>query len=87
VTEAQKRDEAEADELRAQILKRTGLTRETLTCPRERSDMTPCIARDGGMAVAYVRLPAGEERAVCVGCETSLQRLLENERSRQEGQP
>ena len=31
-------------------------------CPRARSDMTPCVARDGHLALA------DEPNAVCVGC-------------------
>lgn len=62
-----------ADELRDLIFARTGLTPEQLVCPREKSAMTPCVARDGALAVAG---------AVCVGCERSVASLLEKERAR-----
>jgi hypothetical protein len=60
-----------ADEYRGRILRRTGLKREELCCPREKSDMTPCVARDGGLAVCLLRgvTPA------CVGCEWTLKGL------------
>lgn len=34
--------------------------REQVGCPRAKSDMTPCAARDGHLAVA--------DNGVCVGC-------------------
>lgn len=34
-------------------------------CPRARSDMTPCIARDGHTALADMSDPEGE---TCIGC-------------------
>ena len=37
-------------------------------CPRARSDMTPCVARDGALAVA------DDER--CVGCNQHPAELL-----------
>lgn len=39
-------------------------------CPRARSDMTPCIARDGRLAMA------GEPPADCVGCGQTPSALL-----------
>jgi hypothetical protein len=39
-------------------------------CPRARTDMTPCIARDGGLAADSSDPP------VCVGCGKSSYELL-----------
>jgi hypothetical protein len=39
-------------------------------CPRARTDMTPCVARDGAVAVADNRL--------CVGCAADPANLLRN---------
>ena len=64
-----------ADTFREIVLKRTGLTRQTLSCPREQSTMTPCVARDGGLAVVLDR--AG--RPLCVGCESNVSDLMELE--------
>jgi len=62
----------EADALRDRALKRSGLTRKELRCPHAKSDMTPCVARDGRLAVYFT-----QERGVpcCVGCERSLDLL------------
>jgi hypothetical protein len=38
---------------------------EHVGCPRARSDMTPCIARDGSLALADRDDPLGQ---TCVGC-------------------
>lgn len=65
----------QADQYSTLVLARTGLTRELLACPRERSDMTPCIARDGHVAVAWT----SRQVAICVGCEYGVARLLERE--------
>jgi hypothetical protein len=61
---------AQGDALRDRILKRTGFTREQLQCPREKTWMTPCVARDGGLAVCFVH-----SRPACVGCEWSLKAI------------
>lgn len=42
-------------------------------CPRAQSDMTPCIARDGALALAG-RTPA--VNGVCVGCGAGPRALL-----------
>ena len=42
---------------------------EAMDCPYAKSDMTPCVRRDGELAVA---LTATDER-ICVGCERLLQ--------------
>lgn len=39
-------------------------------CPREKSGMTPCVARDGELAVAD-----GLDGDVCVGCEAKVKGL------------
>jgi hypothetical protein len=72
-----KADHNVGDELRKLIAKRTGLKSQELSCPREKSDMTPCIARDGGLAVAD-----GFSLGVCVGCGADLQSLFETEKSK-----
>ena len=62
------------DEFRDMVLKRTGLRREKLVCPREKSDMTPCVARDGDLAMT--------SDGRCVGCNASISMLLEEEKVR-----
>ena len=71
------KDEQHADDFTELVLKRTGLTRGELKCPREKSDMTPCLARDGHLVVVYSH---GEP--ICVGCEAKLNELLAKERVR-----
>jgi hypothetical protein len=44
---------------------------ECIGCPRARSDMTPCVARDGITAE-----DAGMNGSVCVGCRHSPSELL-----------
>lgn len=41
---------------------------ETVGCPRAKSDMTPCIARDGRLALA--------DNGWCVGCNLSPGKLV-----------
>jgi len=41
----------------------------TVGCPRAQSDMTPCIARDGGEALT--------DNLCCVGCGQAPQQLLD----------
>jgi hypothetical protein len=62
----------QADELKALIFARTSLRGSDLVCPREKSEMTPCIARDGHLAVAFTSTGF----ALCVGCEAGVKRLL-----------
>lgn len=57
-----------ADRLRAKIVTRTGIRPSFLICPREKSDATPCVARDGQLAVAFDNV----DRPLCVGCEHDL---------------
>jgi len=74
-------DEARAlgDELRRLVLARTRIPAHRLVCPRERSDMTPCVAKDGGLCV--VQTSSGTP--ICVGCEVSVELELERERGKQ----
>lgn len=65
--------QAQAETFKGLVLKRTGLVRHELRCPREVSGMTPCVARDGAIAVAD---------DVCVGCGAVLENLLEEERNK-----
>jgi hypothetical protein len=66
-----------ADSLKTAIFRRTGIQSDDLVCPHERSEMTPCIARDGSSALASA---IGE--AVCVGCNIRLSSLAEEESQR-----
>jgi hypothetical protein len=69
--------EGMGDELRDLVLARTGLKREDLQCPREKSEMTPCVARDGDSAMTMAGL-----MPICVGCEASVTELLVSEKER-----
>ena len=66
--------EVAADKYKALIYKRTGIKPDELQCPREKTEMTPCIARDGSLAVA-----SGSLGDVCVGCERGVLYLLREE--------
>jgi len=44
-------------------------------CPRARSDMTPCVARDGGNAET-LDAATGHQHTICVGCGRSPADLL-----------
>lgn len=73
-----KKDEAafaKAERLKAAIFARTGILSQNLQCPREKSAMTPCIARDGKLAVGF----GIGGVASCVGCERGVNLLLEQE--------
>ena len=63
-----------ADAYRAAVLKRTGLKASELVCPREKSEMTPCLARDGSLAVT--------ERGHCAGCDQHVNYLATKERQK-----
>lgn len=65
-----------ADELRNLIRHRTGIQPRDLVCPREKSAMTPCIARDGALAVAD---------QVCVGCGILVEEAIAAERRKRTG--
>jgi len=64
------------EELRDLVFERTGIDSSDLICPRAKSDMTPCVVRDGGMCVIVINF----DLAVCVGCETSITRQIEKEK-------
>lgn len=64
----------DADEFKRLVHLRTGIAPGLLQCPREKSEMTPCIARDGEAAAAY-----GMTGAACVGCEERVEMLLKAE--------
>ena len=50
-----------ADRLTSLVMEKVGAKdRNEVQCPREKSFMTPCVARDGHTAVA--------DDGVCVGC-------------------
>jgi hypothetical protein len=74
-------DYAAADEYRQLIFTRTGLAHTELVCPREKSEMTPCIARDGELALCSTSFG----KPICVGCEHGLYSLLEKERAKHGG--
>lgn len=66
--------ERAADELTRLVTAKVGTSdRGEVACPRERSFMTPCVRRDGHLAVA--------DSGVCVGCGSSPTALLRNEAS------
>lgn len=60
-----------AEDLKRLINQRTGVSSKDLECPREKSDMTPCLARDGWTAM----LNGGR----CVGCEEHVHYLTKTE--------
>ena len=64
------------NEYRDAIAKRTGLKAHELRCPREKSDMTPCVARDGDLAMT--------NSGHCVGCDAKVEDLLREEAARVE---
>jgi hypothetical protein len=67
-----------ADEFLRLVVARTGLRGSDLVCPREKSAMTPCLARDGHLVVVLDH--AGNP--LCVGCEARLLDLLDRERQK-----
>lgn len=67
-----------ADAFQQLVATRTGIPRDMLICPREKSYMTPCIARDGSLAVCSDSYGGW----LCVGCEASVVRLTDEERER-----
>ena len=67
-----------ADAYKALVLHRTQIAAHLLVCPREKSEMTPCIARDGQLAVCLDSF----QKPLCVGCEASVTRLLDEEKAR-----
>lgn len=73
-------DEKRNDSVRlcyaARITERTGLRDSEVQCPREKSFSTPCVARDGGLAVTLA-IHGG----ICVGFERTVGSLLNAERA------
>lgn len=66
-----KKEEAAADSLTSAVQKKLGETnRNKIFCPRERSFMTPCVARDGALAVA--------DNGICAGCSYRPTMLLKS---------
>lgn len=72
---AEKKAFEQAEELKRLVFERTGLKGNQLACPREHSDMTPCVARDGKLAATIDSF----EHAICVGCEIRIHRMLKKE--------
>jgi len=66
-----------ADQYRDLVRRRTGLAGANLYCPREMSSMTPCIARDGNLAVVHA-----DHAYRCVGCDHPVDPLLDAERQK-----
>lgn len=66
------------NQLRDLVFKRTGIPSKELHCPRSKSSMTPCAARDGSLA--QTRDEDGE--AICVGCECQIRILLMHEKEK-----
>jgi hypothetical protein len=65
--------ERAAEELSQRVIARLNVhNRDLLRCPREKSYMTPCVARDGALAVA--------DGGLCVGCGSNPIELLESEK-------
>ena len=62
------------DDYKRLILSRTGLSESELVCPREKSDMTPCVARDGDLAMT--------RDFRCAGCGSDIRQLLKDEEAR-----
>lgn len=68
-------EQTAAEALRVAVMKRVGVRHShELVCPRERSEMTPCVARDASYALA--------DDGVCVGCGQNPIALLAEERGR-----
>ena len=62
-----------AEAVKTMITERTGIKSEGLSCPREQSEMTPCVARDGETACT--------DDGLCVGCEMEVDKLYRLELS------
>lgn len=68
------------DQLRDMIFERTGLKAGELVCPREKSAMTPCAARDGDLATIKKNNGPKKEPLLCVGCGYEIDLLVEIEK-------
>lgn len=62
------------DFFKGMVYGRTGLSEKELVCPREQSDMTPCVARDGDLAMT--------KDGKCVGCQADVQQLIKDEKKK-----
>lgn len=71
-----------AEEFKSLVLTRINVKAEDVACPREKSFMTPCLVRDGRLAVAFA--DDGFAKPICVGCGHSVRQLIANERAMQE---
>lgn len=72
--------EQAADDLTAEVMVFVGTTdRNKVECPREKSFMTPCVARDGRTALA--------DDGDCVGCGKDPRILLKDHREKHPVQP
>lgn len=65
-----------ADDFVRVIGQRTEIKPENLDCPRAKSDMTPCLARDGRTAMTL--------GGYCVGCEEHILWLMKDELTKNE---
>lgn len=75
-----------ANQFRDHVVARVKVKGAALECPREKSDMTPCLARDGELAVAFdsfygIGAPT-VDKAICVGCGTRLKFLWDAEQTK-----
>lgn len=66
-----------ADQYSRSVLARTGLKPDELVCPREKSEMTPCVVRDGSKALACDNH--------CVGCDERIETLWNKEAEKTSG--
>ena len=71
----QQQAEQIAEQLKQAVFARTKIPKNQLQCPREKSDMTPCAARDGHL----VAVLDSWGNPLCVGCEHRLDHLLAKE--------
>jgi hypothetical protein len=60
------------------VMGRTGINPKDLKCPLEKSYMTPCVARDGDIALTV--------DGKCVGCGADVEDLIKEEKKKIEKQ-
>ena len=68
-----------ANELKEIVIQRTGLRGKEIVCPREQSEMTPCVCRDGDLAAS--------KDGHCIGCGANVVSLLEVEQAKLKEKP
>lgn len=68
-------DFQKAELVKNMIFKRTGIPSKDLDCPRAKSEMTPCIAKDGESACT--------KDGICVGCGMEVEKLYYVEKSQE----